>query len=77
LAGVELFRHACKLDLEGLVAKHRDGLYVSEREQSSWFKIRNRDYSQWPGRDELFNRPEDAERPGWDCCDRADRRAAA
>jgi bifunctional non-homologous end joining protein LigD len=74
--GVELFQHACRLDLEGIVAKHRQGRYASEREQSTWFKIRNRDYSQWPGREELFDRSEHRERPGWDACDRAARQAA-
>lgn len=63
--------------LEGIVAKHSASRYVSGREQSSWFKIRNPQYSQWPGRDELFNRPEETERPGWDACDRAVRQAVA
>jgi len=34
------------MDLEGIVAKHKHGPYVSEREQSTWFKIRNSAYSQ-------------------------------
>jgi hypothetical protein len=52
------------------------GRYVSEREQSTWFKIRNGRYSQWPGREELFNRSEQQERPGWDACDRVVRAVA-
>jgi len=45
-AGVALFERVCRMDLEGIVAKHKHGPYVSEREQSTWFKIRNSAYSQ-------------------------------
>jgi ATP-dependent DNA ligase len=40
-AGVELFRAACAADLEGLVAKRKDGLYTPE--SPTWVKIKNRD----------------------------------
>jgi hypothetical protein len=30
--------------------------YVTDREQSTWFKIRNPHYSQWAGREKLFER---------------------
>lgn len=53
--GEGLFRLACERDLEGIVAKHQDAPYVPERE-TTWFKIRNRSYSQWAGREELFER---------------------
>jgi len=49
--GVEFFRLACKRDLEGIVAKHRDCAY-GER----WCKIRNPGYSQNEGRRELFEK---------------------
>jgi ATP-dependent DNA ligase len=49
-----LFERVCELDLEGIVAKLKHGTYVSERERSSWFKIKNRNYSQIEGREELF-----------------------
>jgi bifunctional non-homologous end joining protein LigD len=53
-AGVELFRAACAADLEGLVAKSKDGLYNPEA--STWVKIKNRDYSQAVGRHDLFTK---------------------
>jgi ATP-dependent DNA ligase len=31
--------------LEGMVAKHKFGLYAEGREQSTWVKILNRNYS--------------------------------
>lgn len=50
-AGVELFRVVCEQDLEGIVAKLRRGSYGE-----GWFKIRNRGYSQYEGRRELFDK---------------------
>jgi len=44
--GMALFERICELDLEGIVAKQKFGPYVTEREHSMWFKIRNRQYSQ-------------------------------
>ena len=55
-SGKALFERVCKLDLEGIVAKHKSGLYVTEREISTWVKIPNREYSQKQGREELFER---------------------
>jgi bifunctional non-homologous end joining protein LigD len=43
--GMALFQRVCELDLEGIVAKHKFGPYVTEREHSTWFKILNRDRS--------------------------------
>ncbi len=54
--GKALFERVCKLDLEGIVAKHRHGPYVTEPQQTTWFKIRNRNYSQMEGREKLFER---------------------
>ena len=42
---------SCKLDLEGIVAKHKFGPYVEDREQSTWIKILNRRCSQKLGRE--------------------------
>jgi ATP-dependent DNA ligase len=68
--GKDLFEAACKHDTEGIVAKFKHGRYVSGREQTSWFKIRNRNYSQWEGREEKFERPHEPNPAGWDgCCD--------
>jgi bifunctional non-homologous end joining protein LigD len=69
--GKALFARACEMDLEGIVAKHKLGKYMSGRDQSTWFKIRNRSYSQWDGREELFESRDERQRPGWDVCSRA------
>jgi len=52
--GVPFFERICEWDLEGIVAKQKHSPYVTEREQSTWFKIRNPEYSQWGGREKLF-----------------------
>ena len=44
--GTALFERVCRMDLEGIVAKHSFGNYVTERERTTWFKIKNRGYSQ-------------------------------
>jgi ATP-dependent DNA ligase len=44
------------MDLEGIVAKYSFGNYVTEHERTTWFKIRNRNYSQMAGREKLFER---------------------
>jgi hypothetical protein len=53
-AGEGLFRLACEHDLEGIVAKRNFDPYLPD--QASWLKIRNQNYSQWIGREELFER---------------------
>jgi bifunctional non-homologous end joining protein LigD len=68
-SGVELFQRICKLDLEGIVAKHKIEPYVTDRGNSTWFKIRNRAYSQMAGREELFERERHKEPvAGWHSC---------
>ena len=47
--GTGLFRAVCENDLEGIVAKWKQGSYGE-----NWFKVLNPDYSQRAGRDELF-----------------------
>ena len=49
--GVDFYRLACEQDLEGIVAKLKDGAYGE-----GWFKIRNPRYSEYEGRRELFER---------------------
>ena len=67
--GHELFERICELELEGIAAKHRGGHYTSNPESTTWFKIRNRTYSQWEGRMEAFERDRHAEPgPGWHAC---------
>jgi bifunctional non-homologous end joining protein LigD len=67
--GEGLFRLACEHDLEGVVAKQKYAPYLAT-DAPSWLKIRNREYSQWAGREELFERerhtsPDIAH---WSCC---------
>ena len=67
--GTSLFERVRELDLEGIVAKHRSGPYVSGRENSTWFKIPNREYSKMKGREKLFERDRHREPvPGWHSC---------
>ncbi len=64
-----MLERVCELDLEGVVAKNRHAPYVTERDQSTWFKIRNREYSQMVGREELFERDRHSESvAGWHAC---------
>jgi bifunctional non-homologous end joining protein LigD len=51
--GRALFRKICKMDLEGIVAKHGGGLYLPD---TKWIKIKNPNYSQAQGRRELFEK---------------------
>ena len=48
------FQHICEMDLEGIVAKLKTGLYTPEA--TTWVKIRNTRYSQMEGRRELFEK---------------------
>jgi hypothetical protein len=67
--GIPLFEQACKHDLEGIVAKQKHAPYVTDREASTWFKIRNPKYSQWAGREKLFERERSREpAAGWHAC---------
>jgi hypothetical protein len=64
-----LFRLTCEHDLEGIVAKRKYALYRPGHE-TTWFKIRNRSYSQWTGHEELFEqeRSGDPDAGDWDLC---------
>jgi bifunctional non-homologous end joining protein LigD len=67
--GIALYKRVCEMDLEGIVAKHSFGPYTSE---TKWFKIKNRNYSQMQGREELFERERHSEPvPGWHTCELA------
>jgi bifunctional non-homologous end joining protein LigD len=41
--GPDVFRQACKFDLEGLVSKRRECSYCAGQ-SSSWIKVRNRSH---------------------------------
>jgi hypothetical protein len=66
--GKALFRLACEHDLEGIVAKRKSDPYLPEH--ATWLKIRNHNYSQWAGREELFERERggDPDFQVWDTC---------
>jgi bifunctional non-homologous end joining protein LigD len=49
--GCELFNIVRERDLEGIVAKRKDAAYGVD-----WFKVRNPNYSQYEGRQELFEK---------------------
>ena len=53
-AGRELFEAVQRLDLEGIVAKRKADPYTPD---VTWYKIKNRMYSQIEGRGELFHGP--------------------
>ena len=63
LAGEEFFYLACERDLEGIVAKRRFDPYLLDG-STTWFKIRNPNYSQWTGREQLFERERGTD-PDW------------
>jgi bifunctional non-homologous end joining protein LigD len=52
--GVELFQAVCRADLEGVVAKWKQGQYHSDGVTTSWLKIKNSSYSQAIGRADAF-----------------------
>jgi len=54
--GSGLYATGCEFDLEGIVAKCKAGHYVASDRQTSWVKIKNRNYSQLEGREDLFER---------------------
>jgi bifunctional non-homologous end joining protein LigD len=49
--GKAFFNLICERNLEGMVAKHRAGLYTAS---TQWIKIKNPNYTQAEGRRELF-----------------------
>ena len=51
-----MFEQACRLDLEGIVAKPKTASYVADVKKPAWIKIKNPAYSQKEGRQELFER---------------------
>lgn len=52
--GIELFELACQEDLEGVVGKWAPGTYQRDGRSTSWVKVKNVNYSQAEGREELF-----------------------
>ena len=54
--GTALYRLACQLDLEGIVAKRADSRYEDNPNVRHWIKFKNPAYSQNEGRADLFKR---------------------
>jgi bifunctional non-homologous end joining protein LigD len=54
--GSALYRLACQLDLEGIVAKRADSRYEDNSNARNWIKIKNPAYSQKEGRGDLFKK---------------------
>jgi bifunctional non-homologous end joining protein LigD len=50
--GVDLFKEVCQRNLEGIVAKRKNGTYTAV---SGWLKIKNPNYTQSEDRHELFD----------------------
>ena len=67
-ASLEQTASACENDLEGIVAKRKSDPYLPDH--ALWLKIRNHEYSQWIGREELFERERgrDPDFQVWDGC---------
>jgi bifunctional non-homologous end joining protein LigD len=67
--GRQLFERACRMDLEGIVAKQKFAPYTSDRQISTWYKTRNPHYSEMVGREKLFERDRhDEPVAGWHGC---------
>jgi len=52
--GIALFEAICAKDLEGIVAKRKNGIYRNDGKE--WMKIKNPHYTQSQGRHELLRR---------------------
>jgi ATP-dependent DNA ligase len=69
--GSSFFELICQPDLEGIVAKLKQGHRTSDLNESTWIKIKNRNYSQSEGRAEFFDRgrkPVQSIHAGWESC---------
>jgi hypothetical protein len=58
----------CSVPTQGAFLSMSIGPYVEAREQSTWIKILNRNYSQKLGKEELFERDRQEPTPGWHRC---------
>ena len=55
-AGTNVYRLACELDLEGIVAKGAERPYEENWSNLHWIKIKNPNYSRKEGRADLFKK---------------------
>jgi bifunctional non-homologous end joining protein LigD len=54
--GIGLFKSACALDLEGVVAKLKAAPYAADERRSTWIKIKNESYTQAESRHDFFDK---------------------
>ncbi len=66
--GERLFEFACEKGLEGIVAKPRNSPYQFSESSTYWRKIKNRDYTQQFGRDDLFPHDSKPVEGSWATC---------
>lgn len=67
--GERLFELACQKDLEGIVAKPKNSPYQFSDTETYWLKLKNPNYSQALGRDDIFTPGKKKEpQPDWNCC---------
>src|SRR5581483_5447207 len=67
--GERLFQFACEQDLEGIVAKPKNSPYQFTENQTYWLKLKNPEYTQALGRDDLFAPPSNKPpKPDWTSC---------
>ena len=67
--GERLFEITCEMDLEGIVAKPRNSPYQFRENRTYWLKLKNRDYTQALGRDDLFGPGKKKPvQPDWSSC---------
>jgi bifunctional non-homologous end joining protein LigD len=66
--GEDLFHLVCESDLEGIVAKPLNSPYLFTESDTFWLKVKNRDYSQSLGRDDLFAPGKKPPQPDWAGC---------
>lgn len=66
--GERLFEIACQMDLEGIVAKPKNSPYQFSEAERCWLKLKNPNYTQALGRDDLFVPLEKPVEPDWTAC---------
>jgi bifunctional non-homologous end joining protein LigD len=67
--GERLFEFVCANDLEGIVCKPKNSPYQFTETKTYWLKLKNREYTQALGREDLFARgTKKPAQPDWNGC---------
>ena len=67
--GERLYEMVCRKDLEGIVAKPKNSPYQFTETHTYWLKLKNPNYTQAMGRDDLFAPPgKKGPTPDWAGC---------